>query len=111
VVKRGGELTMRQRLPNRRGSDLMQVEHAGSEYTVTSSRDAHGRVAEVFIDTAKAGSAMRDLMRDAAVIASIALQHGVPLSEMVASLTREADGRLPSTPVGSCLAALLDPEA
>jgi len=52
----------------------------------------------VFLDASKPGSAMQAMARDAAVLASLALQYGVPLETIRAALTRDdADG--PSGPL------------
>lgn len=42
-----------------------------------------GRLAEIFIDVAKAGSAFRAVMSAFAISISLGLQHGVPLEEYV----------------------------
>jgi len=46
-----------------------------------------GRLAELFIDMHKEGSAFRSLMHNFAVAISMGLQYGVPLEEFVESVT------------------------
>jgi ribonucleoside-diphosphate reductase alpha chain len=46
-----------------------------------------GKVAEIFIDMHKEGSAFRSLMNNFAIAISIALQYGVPLEEFVEAYT------------------------
>ena len=47
-------------------------------FTVTIGFYADGTVGEVFIDGGKTGQDMQSIARDAAVLLSLALQHGVP---------------------------------
>jgi hypothetical protein len=79
-------------LPKRRGHELLDFEHAGIRYTVGIGRFDDGRVAEVFLNTAKHGTAVDINARDAAVAASLLLQHGCPLNTLRRALTRNADG-------------------
>jgi ribonucleoside-diphosphate reductase alpha chain len=67
-----------------------------------------GYPAEVFITGPKAGSDVEAVARDAAVILSIALQHGVPVDVMAHSITRNNDGS-PSTIMGAVLDQLAGP--
>ena len=64
----------RERLPNRRVSELVDFEHGWRRWTLTVGRFADGRVGEVFLDTPKA-SAIGEIAADAAIAASVALQH------------------------------------
>jgi hypothetical protein len=93
---------LRHRLPNRRRSETFDIQCAGLSYTVTLSRFPDGALAEVFISNGKAGSASDTAARDAAVVASIALQHGVSLDTMRRALLRDARG-VASGPLGVAL--------
>ena len=64
-------MSERERLPNRRVSELVDFEHAGRKWTLTVGRFADGRVGEVFLDTPKA-SAIGEIAADAAIAASVA---------------------------------------
>jgi hypothetical protein len=87
------EVTMgRRRLPNRRGHELLDFEHGGIQYTAGVGRFEDGRPAEIFLNTAKHGTAVDTNARDAAVAASLLLQHGCPLETLRRALTRNADG-------------------
>jgi hypothetical protein len=87
------EVTMgRRRLPNRRGHELLDFEHAGIQYTVGIGRFDDGRVAEVFLNTAKHGTAVDVNARDAAVAASLLFQYGCPADTLRRALTRNGDG-------------------
>lgn len=95
----------RNSLPNRRPHESMQVEFAGQEFTVGLGRDDGGAIAEIFVGARKAGSALDSAARDAGILISLALQHGVSLETMRHASTREADGS-PSSLVGAVLDAL-----
>ncbi len=69
----------RRALPFRRPAELLTFDLDGRRWTATFGRFADGDIAEVFIDAAKA-SALADLAREAAVVTSIALQHGASAS-------------------------------
>ena len=69
----------RQRLPNRRSHWLYRFESGGQFYTGGIGRFDDGRIAEIFINGAKVGSAAEANAQDAAIVASLALQHGCPI--------------------------------
>lgn len=100
----------RERLPNRRGTITFKFEHDGHRYTVSYSAYADGRVAEVFIDPLKRGSALTAIMHDTAVITSIALQHGAPLATIVGALARDG-GEKPASPIGAVLQSVTAAES
>lgn len=77
----------RQRLPNRRRSITRTFWCDGFEYRATASRYADGRLAELFLDTGKAGSAVQTQAENAAVLVSLLLQHGVTLDEIRSKVT------------------------
>ena len=85
-------MTPRQRLPNRRQHELLTFEHGGIRYTAGVGRFADGGLAEIFLATAKHGSALDVTARDAAVAASLLLQHGCSVDTLRQALTRNSDG-------------------
>jgi hypothetical protein len=85
-------MTGRQRLPNRRGHELVDFEHGGIRYTAGIGRFEDGALAEIFINTAKHGTAVDVNARDAAVAASLLLQYGCPADTLSRALTRNSDG-------------------
>jgi hypothetical protein len=89
-------------LPNRRPSETFRFIHDGHAYTATVSRFPDGRAAEVFLSSGKAGTAVETAARDAAVAASIALQHGAPLDVLAHAMTKTDDGG-PAGPLGKAL--------
>jgi ribonucleoside-diphosphate reductase alpha chain len=82
----------RQRLPNRREHELLTFEHDGIRYTAGVGRFEDGTIAEVFLNTAKNGTAIDVNARDAAVAASLLLQHGCSVDTLRQALTRNNDG-------------------
>jgi hypothetical protein len=78
----------RQRLRNRRPHWLYRFECDGQIYTGGIGRFEDGRIAEVFINGAKVGSAAEANAQDAAIVASLALQHGCPLETIRHALVR-----------------------
>jgi hypothetical protein len=95
-------VSIRRRLPQRRASETFDVEAQGLKFTATVSRFADGSVAEIFMCNCKAGSMAEINAQDAAVICSIALQHGVSLEVIRRALMRDAQGRA-SGPLGTAL--------
>jgi hypothetical protein len=93
---------MRERLSNRRASEMFEVEALKLPFTVGISKYADGRVAEVFINNHKAGSAAGIMASDLAVVCSIALQYGVPIEVIRNALSRDAQGKA-SSPLGAAL--------
>jgi hypothetical protein len=93
----------RERLPNRRGSTLLDFEHAGLHYTCTYSCYDDGRLAEVFLNQLKTDSAADAFARDGAIFISIALQFGAALATL-----RRAAQRNPDLTASSALGRALD---
>ena len=79
---------VREALPARRGSTVFEFRHGGQSYLATISYfPGSARLAEVFIDAAKPGSAIAEHANDAAVLASLLLQHGVPAEKIRHSIS------------------------
>src|ERR1700688_2324880 len=78
----------RQRLPNRRHHWLHRFECDGQIYTGGIGRFEDGRIAEIFINGAKVGTAAETNAQDAAIVASLALQHGCPIDTIRHALAR-----------------------
>ncbi len=92
----------RRRLPDRRASETFDLEAQGLSFTATVSQFDDGSLAEIFLQNHKAGSMAGINAQDAAVLASLALQHGVPLDVIRRALMRDARGRA-SGPLGCAL--------
>ena len=97
----------RARLPNRRLAETFELEVCGLYYTCTVGCFPDGSVGEIFLQNHKPGSQSDANARDAAVAASLALQHGCPLQVLQRALLRDSQGR-PSTPLGAALDALAE---
>jgi hypothetical protein len=92
----------RRRLPNRRAGETFDLEVGGLHYTATVGRFDNGELAEIFLSSSKAGSDSDTAARDSAVVASIALQHGVPADVIRHALMRNRDGSA-CGPLGAAL--------
>lgn len=101
---------MRTPLPNRRAHETMRFEHWGSRYIAGLGRaHPHTPIVEVFINVGKSGEQIQTLARDSAVLLSLALQYGAPLSVIGRALTRNADGSA-SGPIGTLVDLMEIPE-
>jgi len=85
--------TARERLLNRRASELLNFESMGMRFTCSVSHYSDGRISELFVDNHKAGSAIGTLCRDAAIIFSFAVQHGADPEAIRRALGRDGNGR------------------
>jgi hypothetical protein len=86
-------MTDRERLADRRAHELINFEHAGFRYIASVSRFRDGRLAEIFLNVAaKSGTALETHARDGAIVASLALQHGVTPETIRHALLRNSDG-------------------
>jgi hypothetical protein len=79
---------LRDRLKDRRPHWLYRFECDGQSYTGGIGRFEDGRIAEIFINGSKADSTAETNAQDAAIIASLALQHGCPIDTIRHALTR-----------------------
>ena len=107
----------RQRLPNRRPSHVETMEVAGQVFTVCIGFDPDtGRACEMFLDATKRDSMFGSMLADAAVVISIALQHGIPAAALAKSIGRltsgpvtpadlegPGSGRVSASPIGAAL--------
>lgn len=95
-------MAARERLPNRRASQQLTFECNGLSYVATASWFDDGRLGEVFVGNHRADSHADACAKDAAILASIALQYGAPLDVLRRALLRDSQGR-PITPIGCAL--------
>jgi hypothetical protein len=80
-------MSERERLPSRRGSLRFSIEHDGIRYIATLSKFDDGRIAEIFLDGMKPDSGLAVHASDAAVLASLLLQHGVTAAAIRRSIS------------------------
>jgi hypothetical protein len=92
----------RERLPDRRASTLFDFESMDMRFTASVSHYKDGRIAELFIDNHKAGSAIGTLVRDLAITFCFAVQHGADAEAIRRAVCRDSQGR-PLGPLGVAL--------
>ena len=95
-------MTARERLPNKRLSETFEFEVFGLHYMATVSRFSDGRLAEIFLSNHKTNSGADVNARDAAIVASIAMQHGADVDTIRKALCRDGRGQA-SGPLGRAL--------
>jgi ribonucleoside-diphosphate reductase alpha chain len=83
----------RKRLPDRRDSELINFESGGMRFTASVSRYPDGSIGELFLDNHKQGSAIGTLVRDMAIVLSLAVQHGADVETIRNALCRDGNGR------------------
>lgn len=101
-------MPVREPLPKRRA-------HESFDLSITSTPAmkiglgfyGDGRVGEVFITSGKIGSAFEAEVSDAAVLISIAFQHGLNAAQLYHAMDRTPDGR-PVSVVGHVLAGIIN---
>lgn len=77
------ELTLRRRLPRKRGGFTVEAKVAGNKVYLRTGEYEDGSLGEIFIDMHKEGASFRSLLNCLAISVSLGLQHGVPLEEFV----------------------------
>ena len=93
----------RQRLPDRRESLTFNFVCGPHHYTATISYFPGTRqLGEIFLGNGRAGSDVDAAAKDSAVVASIALQHSVPVETIRRALLRDPHG-VASSPLGVAL--------
>ena len=79
-------MTKRKKLPVERPSLTHKFNVAGHKGYITVGLYEDGQPGEVFLTVAKEGSTIRGLMDCVGILTSVALQHGVPLSDLTRKL-------------------------
>ncbi len=95
--------TPRQRLPNRRENETVDLVFDGHRYHGTVGFALDGRPREVFCHGGKVGSAMDLILDDACVALSLLLQYGIEPRDLGHSMGRLGDGG-----AASIIGALVD---
>lgn len=98
---------MRERLNNRRASEVLNFDHTTSggatiHYQATLGFYDDDRLGEVFLNGTKIGTDTDIAVRDAAILLSFALQHGCTVETIRSAVTRDAKGR-PEGVIGTLL--------
>ena len=87
---------MRRTLPQRHASETFDLRFWGQNFTITVGRYPDGTVGEVFIDGGKTGQDIQSTARDAALVLSLAMQHGVTIETIRHAVTRNGAGEAAS---------------
>jgi ribonucleoside-diphosphate reductase alpha chain len=87
VIERVVSRAERRRLSNRRKGYTQKAIVGGHKVYLRTGEYEDGKLAELFIDMHKEGSAFRSLMNNFAIGISLGLQYGVPLEEFVEAFT------------------------
>jgi hypothetical protein len=86
-------MTLRRRLPQRRGAESFSVEVAGLRYKVTVGYfPDDGCLAEIFLSSTKTSSQSDVAAHDLGVLVSLCLQHGCTAETITHALARNSDG-------------------
>jgi hypothetical protein len=94
---------IRRSLPRRRAAETFDLRFWNQPFTVTVGFYTDGTPGEVFIDGGKTGQDIQSTARDAAVVLSLALQHGTPIETIRHAVTRNGSGS-----AASILGAVVD---
>ena len=100
----------RERLPDRRGAETVELVYGDNAYTVTTGLYRDGRPGEVFLSGAKAGSDVDGLLADIGVVLSRLLQFGDRLEDIARGMARLGDGITPASIIGAALDRLTEDE-
>jgi ribonucleoside-diphosphate reductase alpha chain len=73
----------RARLPRQRRGFTQEANVGGHIVIFTTGEYENGDLGEIFIDMHKEGAAFRSMMNCFAILVSLCLQHGVPLSLLI----------------------------
>jgi len=103
----GIDMTLRRRLPQRRGAIAVEIEHAGHHFRMQIGCFPDGALGEVFLDAAKQNSGLDAFAADAAILVSLLLQHGATPAEIGHALRRAPDGT-PASLVGAVVDRLAE---
>jgi hypothetical protein len=89
-------------LPNRRASQNLTFERDNLKYHMTIGLYSDGRVGEIFLNAEHSNSLLDVLASDAAILVSLALQHGCTLETIAHALKRDSRG-IAASPIGAAL--------
>lgn len=86
-IQQSGQKLERRRLPKRRKGWIREAYVGGHKVYLRTGEYEDGKLGEIFIDMYKEGASFRGLLNSFAILASKALQYGVPLEELVDTFT------------------------
>lgn len=97
----------REALPNRRQTSTFKFDFAGIKHHCSVSNFNDGRPAEIFVDAGKVNTGVQNIMRDGAILISLALQHGCPVETLRHAMTR-TDSEDPASALGKLLDMVME---
>jgi hypothetical protein len=97
----------RRRLQQRRRAETFDLLCRNQMVTVTAGFYADDTLGEVFISIGKSGTDIASVARDAGVLLSLALQHGVDVATISHAITRDSSGAAASI-LGAIVDAIAD---
>ncbi len=106
--------SQRKKLPERRYSEIVEINHMMSNghielYSGGVGYYDDGSIGEIFLDSEKQSSDISNLACDAALVLSIAIQYGIPIAELHASIGRDYNNK-PLSIIGAALDVLMERE-
>ncbi len=101
----------RERLPDRRQAETLDLWHGGRRYHLTIGEFPDGRPGEIFLHGAKPGSDTDLLCDDIGVLISRLLQYGDDPASLASSMGRLGDGTTAASLVGAVVDVLAAPVA
>lgn len=87
IVEKVYHRAQRRRLPKKRAGHIREAYVGGHKVFLRTGEFEDGTLGEIFIDMYKEGASFKGLMNCFAVLASKALQYGMPLDELVETFT------------------------
>lgn len=87
IVERISKTPIRTKLPKKRHGFIREAVVGGHKVFLRTGEYDDGSLGEIFIDMYKEGASFRGLLNSFAILASKALQYGVPLHELVDTFT------------------------
>ena len=96
-------MSTRRILPQRRSAETFQLRFWNQPVSVTVGYYEDGAPGEIFVDAGKTGQDVQSTARDAAVVLSLALQHGATVATIQHAVTRSGNGE-----AASILGAIID---
>ena len=103
---------MRERLPDRRPNQTMDLVFDGTCYAVTVGfHPDTGEVREIFTGGARAGSSMDGILDDGSILLSLLLQHGVEPAGITHAMGRVSVEGEPASIIGALADLLIQEDA
>jgi hypothetical protein len=102
----------RTHLPPRRRMNTYKFEYGGHTHYLSVEYYSNDKIGEVFLATGKVGSAIDNLVKDGAVLISIALQYGATPTELAKSVseTTEYNTNVAGSLIGAMVRRLVEIE-